>query len=453
MSEKKALCLIFAAAVAVRLAFFFIAYHASGSIEATIFAGDGYHDIAESILAGHGFSQNVPPYAPEIVRMPLYPLLIAGMLFVFHSYWLVAIFQLLIASFLPVLAYRIVQELLGDTRIALVTAGILVIEPIFILNSFLLLTETLGTFFFFASLLYFLRYMRSGTIRLLAASSASFALATLTRPTTAYLPILLIPLLAWLHQRNFAIRLKNITIFFGTFMLLIAPWIARNQVVLHAAVLTEQDVLQFYTTFMPSVIALEKNEPFETAQVNFLSSVAVDNLNYNTLSPVRLKALSDERVSFIRARAKGALMASLLSFATFFTQDGYLNFLDKLGFSSGVTFRGSSLLLVIHSPGAAFALMRGLIMSPGILIIIGRLFWLAVLLLFAFGLYRLYRKQHTKAAALATLIVGYFALTACLIGFGVSARYRMPVDPLLIGVALYAVFKQRPERNHAVLEP
>lgn len=442
--KTRMLATLFVLAFLWRILFFAAAFHvAGGSIEGVMFSNDGYHEIAESLLLGHGWSsQAAPPFLPEIARMPAYPLFIAGILYLTHSYWFVAILQIIIGSILPLLSYLIVIEITKRKKIALITGFIIAIEPIFMLMSFVLLTETLAAFFWLVSLLAFLRHINRGDDRYLAWSGIFLGLATLTRPTTLYLPILLCGFMAWMYRtEHYKIVCKKVFLFAGVFVITLSPWIIRNAITLHSVSLTRQPGIQFYTTFLPSAIALENRIPFETARADVLLKYHIDQDNTSALTNADLKYLRSQSFGEAMRHKKGVILASLMSAATFLTQDGYINFLGKIGQNADIHFHGSSLVLLFTSPSELFNITGKLFAGPGILILLGRIFWIVALALSLFGLYRFQKngKHSRKIAVFLLLVSGYFVLTACLIGFGVSARYRMPIDPIIIGLALYGL--------------
>src|SRR3989344_3477241 len=109
---------IFLLAVVVRVLFFAVSYYVSDKEFASVFPRyDGYYEIAENLLAGNGFSREIQsPFLPDSVRTPLYPLFIAGLVYVFKSYYAVLVAQILLASLIPLLAYRIALQLLPQQK-------------------------------------------------------------------------------------------------------------------------------------------------------------------------------------------------------------------------------------------------------------------------------------------------------------------------------------------------
>jgi hypothetical protein len=64
------------------------------------------------------------------------------------------------------------------------------------------------------------------------------------------------------------------------------------------------------------------------------------------------------------------------------------------------------------------------------------------------GAYLFFKKRRFEPGFLTILgAIAYFALTTIVIGLAVNGRFRVPVDPLIFILALYAletVFKKRP---------
>src|SRR3990167_11403255 len=73
-----------------------------------IHGDDGYYEISQGLINGHGFTgSTIEPFTPNSLRPPVWPFIIALLVWVFGTYWAVLIFQILIASFIPVLGIYI----------------------------------------------------------------------------------------------------------------------------------------------------------------------------------------------------------------------------------------------------------------------------------------------------------------------------------------------------------
>src|SRR3989338_3403803 len=152
-----------------------------------------YYQIGQN-LAEHGqFSQSPSePYAPDSFRTPVYPFLIALSLQIFNSFYPILILQALLAALTVLIVYRLSVRLLPG-RWPFVPATLVALDPIGIVYSNLLMTETLFLFLLTLALLIFTKSTLEsrGDNRDLAWVGILLGLATLTRPISLFLPFLL----------------------------------------------------------------------------------------------------------------------------------------------------------------------------------------------------------------------------------------------------------------------
>ncbi len=106
---------LFLAALCVRAAFLPLnAFQDANFVPPENHRFDGYYEIANNLVAGHGFTRSaVEPFVPDSVRTPGYPLIIAVLLAAFGSYKALFILQVVVGSLTPLMALLLAQEMLG----------------------------------------------------------------------------------------------------------------------------------------------------------------------------------------------------------------------------------------------------------------------------------------------------------------------------------------------------
>ena len=188
-----------------------------------------YDGVARRLLAGFGYVG--VDWAPTAHWPPGYPLLLAGVYWLFGPSLLAAkLANVLLSAATIVLTWRIGCEL-GRPRVGLVAAAILALFPGDILFSPTILSETLFGTLFSASLWLFLRWTNRGDAR--AATWFAFGLllggATLVRGTA--LVVLPAFTLAWL-ARGTGVRRAAwwSAAALGGLVIALAPWTLRNWV-------------------------------------------------------------------------------------------------------------------------------------------------------------------------------------------------------------------------------
>jgi 4-amino-4-deoxy-L-arabinose transferase-like glycosyltransferase len=158
---------------------------------------------AQEIIAHHRFFAHG---VPEIVRTPGYPFLLIPGLLLNHLPLLTISLQVLLSCFTVYMVYRTAQLLFTSERIAIAAAALYAIEPLSVLYTGLIVTETLFTSFVMLWLYFLLRYLAGPTRRDLIFSGIFLAVSVYVRPIGYFLPVIIASgLLAWIltgAQRN-----------------------------------------------------------------------------------------------------------------------------------------------------------------------------------------------------------------------------------------------------------
>lgn len=427
---------IFLCALAVRVYFLPFSLIQDQPLDPTPIAYDGYYQIAENVMAGHGFSRASDPWAPDSVRMPLYPLIIVAIVTLFGSYKALLVIQAIIGSITALLSWLLAKEFLNAHLSALVGFAI-AIEPLSAYLTGTILTETLFTAVFLCAVYFFLRYLKNTRLVILALSTLLLGLATLIRPTTQYVPLIMLAILFWSGGGVLGKRaVKEVLIVLGVFCLILSPWIYRNYVVFGSSELTAQTSSTLYAYLVPSTIALERGISYEEAAAEFFErehSYGIEEVNLGNAAEFKARAFAE-----LRKHPMGLLQSILVTQYAFFTNDGYATILDRRGVA--ISYAHPPLFELVSHPKDAFSFFGNLLRGPSALVIIGRLFWIITTLLAAAGALLYWRKNGLTIPFIwIVLLIAYFALTTSIIGSGVNGRLRVPVQPFIFIFALVAV--------------
>lgn len=431
--------LIFFVAVFTRAILFFINFeHNDRLLIPTIKGDDGYFELSRGLLAGHGFSwDETEPFSPNPLRPPVYPMFIAGILYIFGSYWAVLLIQALVGSLVPVLGMRLADILFSSRAISITVGFLLALEPYAVLLSVIFYTETLFTFLFFLALLFFLRYMQVPSVRSVVWSGVFLGLATLVKPTIQYVPLVIPFFMAWRFWRSAPKKvLVHIGIFLGVFMLVITPWIYRNYAEFGVPGMSAQPAYNLYVYLAPSVLAIEKGIGFATAQELFFSkeggipesSITLATADYFT-----------ERATAVFFEYPASLARSFfVTLITFFTHDGMLTVLQYAGQKPAFYLSHPALFMLFNDFQGLFQAMQEMVVDPIGLVLLGRFAWVIITGFFFFGVWRLMKTgTMTPSIAFILFLVAYFAVTTAINGLGVNARFRIPVNVFIFSVAVY----------------
>ncbi len=436
--------IIFAVALIARLALFGVNLHASqGNLINAIHGDDGYYELSRNVVAGHGFTgESAPPYIPNPLRTPGYILFLAGLLWLTKSYLVTILVQIVLGACIPILGRRIALKLLPDKRVGFWVGMLMALEPYLVLFSSIFYTETLFIFLFLLFVLATLSYLEKGEYRLLVLSGVLLGLATLAKTTVQYLPLIVAPLFFYRFRKE--LRIKENLIRVGVFLLLylavISPWLYRNLETFGVVGLSAQPAYNVYVYMVPSVLAIENGTGFSEELRKWAT---VDESSGTEITLANGPAYIKKALPVIEAHPRALIELIGISFVTFFTSDGMLTVLQHAGIVPDTYLTQPALTLLFHAPYTLVLAMLHFIGSPIILVLLMRLFWIIVTILFFLGSYVFVKRNGFEAkTTLVLLLVLYFLATTPINGLGVNARFRMPVTAILFTFAASFVFRK-----------
>ena len=186
-----------------------------------------YLRAAHLLMDGKGFSDpSFPVYNP-----PVYPLFIAICFFLFGDDQVsVKIVQTVVDSLTMILIYFIMKEIF-NIETALLSAAILSLYPFSAYLTISIASEPLFTFFLSGFVLSIVYAVRSTKVSRYCVTGILLGLATLTRGTTQFVPLMYPAILILLGRRS-RDTIFCYAAFCLTFVLVILPWTLRNYVVL-----------------------------------------------------------------------------------------------------------------------------------------------------------------------------------------------------------------------------
>ncbi|MBI3442702.1 MAG: glycosyltransferase family 39 protein [Candidatus Sungbacteria bacterium] len=450
IERHKTELIVFFLAILARMAFFFVCLYANGgNVENTIHGQDGYFDISRNLLLGNGFSINqTPPFSPYSYGVPGYPFFLFFLLWATGSYAATAMIQLVLGAFIPVLGMYLSRLIVPTYDRAPLAVGILLaLAPYQILFSFIFYTEVLFTALFGIFLILFLNFLKTPSIRFAVLAGLFLGLATLTKPTVQYLAILAV-VFAWWRLRSEVPRdiLLKAGCFFLLFLTVLSPWVYRNYRTFNMINLGSQMPFNLYEVLLPSVLAIENQTSFAAEQ----QKLPVQSADLYVNAP---RSISRMAITEISRHPVALVKLSALNAVTFFTHDGMLTFLQAAGVQRGAYIGKPALVLFLTAPLSFLKIARLYMHTIMASVFLGRLFWIAVTVLFGSGLYHLWRSGLFSAQVLfCMIVVVYFMLTTMINGLTVNARFRMPVEPIIFGVAYAGYFSIRHFRKNLKID-
>ncbi|MBI4224912.1 MAG: glycosyltransferase family 39 protein [Candidatus Sungbacteria bacterium] len=447
VKKYKVEILLFCVALLARIVLFSINLHAEqGNLINTIHGDDGYFELSRNLVQGHGISwEDHAPYLPNPLRPPVYPLFLAIPLYLTGSYWVVALCQMLVGSLIPLLGMLVSRQITGSRSMSWWVGWLLAFEPYSILLSFIFYTETLFTALFLLFLLYLFRYTEMPSLRSSAMAGLFLGLATLVKPTVQYLPILLPAGLAWYwtstvssverRDRWSKKLLGQFALFFMVFLAIIAPWLLRNRHEFGVLGMSAQPSFNLMVYLVPSVRALENGTGFQTEYDRWFRE---QNLDWRDITLATSKTYQDRAVAELKKHPAGIIKSIGVTLTTFFTHDGMLVVLQHAGISLPMAGSRPSFILALQNPIRAMPLLKDMLFSPAIIVMCARMIWILGTLLFLCGIVLFFRdRRFHLPGTIALFLIAYFALTTAINGLGVNARFRIPVNALILTFAVY----------------
>ena len=354
-------------------------------------------------------------FALTMLRPPAYPLYLAASREITGSVIVgPMLLQVLVGVGLVYVTYRLGHNLFGRS-VGLCAALALAIDPLSITYSSLVLTETLFAFFLAWSVLLFWRPTENRWTRGLA-SGLLLGAATLTRPVSLYLSIVLAIgylILERKHLRSAAIVVLSFMVGFG---IVAGGWVVRNEVM--GGVPTISTIEAHNVLYYRAVGALEEGRNLPPDQAHSYVST-------------RLRAMLPPHPSVgqvYRAEetvAKTIILDNPVGYGKEVIDGG-----GRLAFGTG----SNELVPATadHATGAVDAYAD--------------LYLVVLYLLVVVGLWAAWREHRLRNCLLPLIVIFYLAVVSS--GLDAYSRFRVPIMPFLAlfaGLGAMAVVRARSE--------
>ncbi|MCX6787577.1 MAG: glycosyltransferase family 39 protein [Candidatus Kaiserbacteria bacterium] len=432
--------LIFILAIIARCLYFGLSVQAyQGDFIGAVRGADGYYVISQNIIQGHGFSGSITsPYTPDSFRPPIQSYFLASSYTMVGSYWLAILLLLLAGSLVPIIAMHITKFIFESRFIIVGTGVVLALEPVSILYSTLFYSETLFMLFFTLAIYYLFSYVRKEVWYHGIFAAALLGIATLTKTVSLYLPVLIVIVFLF-HFRNELVKKRVIAAgaFILIFLLVLSPWFYRNYRVSNTFGFTSEEGVTLYTVLIPSMFAVENGTTWQQ-EYDAWTKNGVKGPNSAT---VDLNSLYiRESIPILLAHPWPLFVLCMNTAVAFFTHDGMFDVIKHVGARPDRLLGQPALFLLFSDPMKLLGFVWYYATTPTILVLLMRVVWFIVTILFFLGAVLILQKQKfTFYPMMAFVTVLYFLLITLTIGLTVNSRYRLPIEFLIIPFALYGL--------------
>jgi hypothetical protein len=413
-----------------------------------------YIEPATQLLATGRFL-NKDGLTPDIEYPPGYPLLLLPGLLLNNPEGVTIGLQIILSCLTVYLVYQVALLLSGGkVKLSALCAGLYAVEPLSILYTTKLMSETLYTTILMVFLYCFCKYIEGRRFKYLIFSAIALGVSTYVRPISYYLPFLIsIFLLIWIFTKiqKKKIFLVHTCLFFVISMGIIGVWEVRNRVVAgYPGFAAGVDVnLYFYKA--ASVLAVKEKIPFVDMQkkLGFL-----DREIYYSLHPELRNGTQTDRYLSMREDGKKILAENRLVYLILHLK-GIVQVLSGPGAGEYISLFGRDVNELGKTQGAfqdsrtetAKSIMQKDPVIFGTYALMGVLLF-AYILLAAVGLIS-YRNWLNNIPFMALLSLGFYLLAAAGGQSGYS-RFRHPLMPLiciLAGYGLSVIFDKFSKKN------
>jgi 4-amino-4-deoxy-L-arabinose transferase-like glycosyltransferase len=257
--RRKSLWLVLGFALAVRLAVFAVVDRSEGFFHRP--DSDEYDRLARNLIDHRTYSlAEAPPWTPDLTRTPVFPLFVTGCYLLGEPRPVPAIVAQVVCAVATCGFVHVMGERLLGPMAATVCAALLAVDPLSIRYATLLLSETLFTLLFTASLWCLLLYQDRPHWGRLAAAALLTGAALLCRPIAVLWPAALLPWFALLAWRRASWRpLGHYLLLAGVSVALAGAWILRNDRAGGVTVLTTVQGINLYYHRAARVVAKQEN--------------------------------------------------------------------------------------------------------------------------------------------------------------------------------------------------
>ncbi len=424
-----------AASIVFSTAAFFVAQ--SNGLDLVRLTGDSknYQLLAENILTHGVFSSSQSePHAPESFRAPGYPLFLAANYFLTADWFLVLIIQIVVVSVAPALLYLLFAPY--HERAAWWGAFLFALEPTRLFLSASLLSDALFACTLLGALLALERGKRTDSLTLTGVSGALLGVSILVRPIAIFLPIATALYLA-LAVRPLSRACAMAVLGVACAAVVVFPWSVRNHQLFGSWNVSSVGSANLMLYNAP-VFAAYLGDPAVAEKVAQFKNEQASLPREEALSLARSGVFTDTFRETVRGHELSYLGFHLSKTVPFFVTDGLREIARLIGLPSAPAFNITDALFG-GKMGDLLAYLRVGGFST-ILLVVGSGFWVTVTVLFFLEMFSgIARWREFSFTLFLSVVVLYFAL---LTGPVSNARYRLPVEGILLASALMFLIKK-----------
>jgi hypothetical protein len=418
------------AAAVVRLALLSVALARTGITPVDI---DDYLIPGRNLLL-HG--RYIADGMPALMRTPGYSLFLAITSLAGLPAAVVA--NVILSVFSVILVWRLARTSFSDDRIALVAAWIFAFEPLSVVLSVVLLSETLFLALFLISMERLAAFLRTRHLQALAVAGLWLTAATFVRPVTYYLAVPLALGLFIVLARVPGLRWKAPAVLLLSVLPWLSAWQMRNWVETGYSGFTSITEINLYFWDAADVTARVEHRNLSDVQNEYNDRVVSDQTG--APDSRSLVFMRSEALRVIRAHYGVYLRVCFVSLVktAFNPGAGHFDILlipgyEDLGHNSGLIDEGPvrwGIVLIKNYPWVATE-------KAALAVVLLGLYLFAARGVFRGGLHT------TNLWLLLGTSLYFLAISALIMGEGAVSRYRLPIMPIVCIFAAAGILRTK----------
>ena len=234
MIDNRGLLIVFVLGFVIRLVVFIGALNATPNDPTVFYNKDDTHSYISPLMGLIDTGRFESDGKPEILRTPGYPVFMLPGALLGNMECYTILFQVVVSSLTILLAYLAAWMTFENVPAANFAAALYAVEPMSIIQSSVLHTETLFAFLLMVFVVLMLRYFRTGSVWSICIGGLVAAVCAYVRPLAYYMPvfIFIVLIILYLLKRDFSKeRLVHFTLFLLLAMAPLFLWQVRNYIV------------------------------------------------------------------------------------------------------------------------------------------------------------------------------------------------------------------------------
>lgn len=372
---------------------------------------------------------------PELSRTPGYPVFLLPGLLVGNVELVTLLLQVLVSCLTVYLVFRLAVLVTADRTIALLASLLYAVEPLSILYSVKILSETLFTFLVVAFLCYLVTFLQTNATRAVLIAATALAAATYVRPASYFLPILVtlgLPVVL-LRARRGKILL-HCSLFLAVSMGTVVIWQIRNALTSGYTGLSTITAHNLYYYGAAAVLSSQQGVPLEEMQRHL---GMLDDERYLLRHPEQRRLSRSDRWKSMQSEAIKIILDDPVTFGIIRIK-GMLKVLFNPGGAEYMTLFG------VYAGAGTLVPSDGGLIDTAICLVKSReaLFWTNVGLGLVLAVYYLLTavsassRRYSLSTPVLTLLaaIAYFVLVS-----EGGSRFRHPIMPVLCVFAGYGL--------------